>query len=76
MDAETQAQAINNLTQAIKEIGIFENNVATLPTFYGKDEEDSYEFIKQFNQVGKINRWNNKRKLKIVANSLKGQASY
>ncbi len=67
---------MNNLIQAIRKIEIFENNIATPPTFYEKDEENPYEFIKQFNRVGKINRWNNKRKLEIVANSLKGQASY
>ncbi len=67
---------MNDLTQAIKEIGIFENNITTPLTFYGKDEEDPYEFIKQFNRIGKINRQNNKRKLEIVANLLKGQASY
>ncbi len=71
MDAEAQTQAINDLIQAIKEIGIFENNVATSPNFYEKDEEDPYEFLKQFNRVGKINRWNDKKKLEIVANLLK-----
>ena len=63
---------MNDLTQAIREIGTFENNIAIPLTFYGKDKEDPYEFIKQFNRVEKINRWNNKRKLEIVANLLKG----
>ena len=76
MNAEIQVQAINDLTQAIKEIGIFENNVIISSTFYGKDEEDPYEFLKQFNRIGKINRWSDKRKLKIIANSLKRQVSY
>jgi len=49
MNAETQAQTINDLIQVIKEIRIFENNVATLLNFYGKDEEDPYKFLKQFN---------------------------
>jgi len=40
---------MNDLTQAIRKIGIFENNVTTPPTFYGKDEENPYKFIKQFN---------------------------
>jgi len=37
---------MNDLIQAIREIGTFENNVATSSTFYEKDEENPYEFIK------------------------------
>ncbi len=49
MNAETQAQTINDLIQVIKEIRIFENNVATSLNFYRKDKKDSYKFLKQFN---------------------------
>jgi len=71
MNTEIQTQAINDLIQAIKKIGTFKNNIITLSNFYEKDKEDSYEFLKQFNQIGKINRWSDKRKLEIVANLLK-----
>jgi len=46
MDAKAQVQVINNFIQVIKEIGTFENNVTTPLTFYEKNEENPYEFLK------------------------------
>src|SRR5687767_14267178 len=51
-----------------------EQNVITPTLFYGKEEEDPTEWIRNFDRAAKANRWNEARKMQIIGSYLRGNA--
>src|SRR5688572_17303482 len=71
-EEEMDEELTRNLTQAMKEMG--EKSIVTPTLFYGKEEEDPTEWIRNFNRAALANRWNEVRKLQIVGSYLRGNA--
>ena len=61
-------EALGNL----KRMG--ENLNFTSDIFYGREDEDPVEWLKDFNYAAEANNWSKERRLKIVPNYLRGQA--
>ncbi len=60
------------LSEALENLG--EQNVVTPTLFYGKEEEDPTEWIRNFDRAAKANKWDEIRKLELVGVYLRGNA--
>ena len=71
-------QVTNNLTAAIAAMNAApprELSLVKLPNFYGKDSEDPYEWLDQFERAAAANQWQDGRLVAITRGYLKGVAA-
>ena len=53
-----------------------ESNIIPVKPFFGNDDEDPTDWIRNFEIAAEANNWTNERKLKIVPGYLQGLAAY
>lgn len=71
-ETEMDEETARKLAAALEKLG--EHNVVTPVLFYGKEEEDPTEWIRNYNRAAQANRWDESRKMQLVGTFLRGNA--